>query len=55
MFAKEEGVPVDRAELAARIGEAVAEIVKKRVGAGVELVHDGGSRSQATPLMSKTG
>ena len=29
MFAKEEGVPVDRAALAARISDAVAEVVKK--------------------------
>jgi len=41
MFAKEEGVPIDRAALAARIGEAVAEAVKKQVAAGVDLVNDG--------------
>jgi 5-methyltetrahydropteroyltriglutamate--homocysteine methyltransferase len=41
MFAKEEGVPVDRAELAARIRAAVAEAVKKQVEAGVDLVSDG--------------
>ncbi len=41
MFAKEEGVPVDRAALAARIGEAVAEVVKKQAEAGVDLVNDG--------------
>ncbi|MBO0736774.1 MAG: cobalamin-independent methionine synthase II family protein [Alphaproteobacteria bacterium] len=41
MFAKEEGVPVDRAALAARIGQAVAEVVKKQVEAGVDLVSDG--------------
>ena len=29
MFAKEEGVPVDRDALAARIGAAVAEVVQK--------------------------
>ena len=28
MFAKEEGVPIDRAALAARISDAVAEVVK---------------------------
>src|SRR5215813_10737037 len=42
MFAKEEGVPVDRAALAARIGEAVAEVVKKQVTSGVDLVNGGG-------------
>ena len=41
MFAKEEGVPVDRAALAARITEAVTEVVKKQVESGVDLVNDG--------------
>src|SRR5262249_6685438 len=41
MFAKEEGVPVDRAALAARISEAVAEVAKKQVESGVDLVNDG--------------
>ena len=41
MFAKEEGVPVDRAGLAGRIGEAVAEVVKKQAESGVDLVNDG--------------
>ena len=41
MFAKEEGVPVDRGALAARIRAAVAEVVKKQVEAGVDLVSDG--------------
>jgi 5-methyltetrahydropteroyltriglutamate--homocysteine methyltransferase len=41
MFAKEEGVPVDRAALAARIRAAVAEVVKKQVEACVDLVNDG--------------
>jgi 5-methyltetrahydropteroyltriglutamate--homocysteine methyltransferase len=41
MFAKEEGVPVDRAALAARIRAAVAEVVKKQVEASVDLVNDG--------------
>jgi 5-methyltetrahydropteroyltriglutamate--homocysteine methyltransferase len=41
MFAKEEGVPVDRAALAAQIGEAVADTVKKQIVSGVDLVNDG--------------
>ena len=41
MFAKEEGVPVDRAALAQRISKAVAEVVKKQVESGVDLVNDG--------------
>jgi 5-methyltetrahydropteroyltriglutamate--homocysteine methyltransferase len=41
MFAKEEGVPVDRAALSGRISEAVAGVVKKQVASGVDLVNDG--------------
>jgi 5-methyltetrahydropteroyltriglutamate--homocysteine methyltransferase len=41
MFAKEEGVPVDPAALAARIAQAVADIVKKQADAGVDIVNDG--------------
>lgn len=41
MYAKEEGIPIDRAALAARIRSAVAEVVKKQVDAGVDIVNDG--------------
>jgi 5-methyltetrahydropteroyltriglutamate--homocysteine methyltransferase len=41
MFAKEEGVPVDRAALARRIKAAVAEVVAKQAAAGVDIVNDG--------------
>jgi len=41
MFAKEEGVPVDRAALAARIKTAVAEVVKRQADAGIDIVNDG--------------
>ena len=41
MYAKEEGVPVDKAALAARIRSAVAEVVKKQADAGVDLINDG--------------
>ena len=41
MHAKERGVPVDRAALAARVREAVAEVVKKQIEAGIDLVSDG--------------
>ena len=41
MFAKEEGVPIDRAALDERIGAAVAEVVKKQAEAGIDLVNDG--------------
>jgi 5-methyltetrahydropteroyltriglutamate--homocysteine methyltransferase len=41
MFAKEEGVPVDAAALAARVCAAVAEVVAKQAEAGIDLVNDG--------------
>jgi 5-methyltetrahydropteroyltriglutamate--homocysteine methyltransferase len=41
MHAKEEGVPVDRAALASRVREAVAEVVKLQTAAGIDLVSDG--------------
>jgi 5-methyltetrahydropteroyltriglutamate--homocysteine methyltransferase len=41
MFAKEEGVPVDAAALAARVRAAVEEVVQKQVAAGIDLVNDG--------------
>ena len=41
MYAKEEGVPVDRAALGARVRAAVAEIVKKQADAGIDLINDG--------------
>jgi 5-methyltetrahydropteroyltriglutamate--homocysteine methyltransferase len=41
MFAKEEGVPVDTAVLAARIKAAVADVVGRQVAAGLDVVNDG--------------
>ena len=41
MYAKEEGVPVERAALAAQVRAAVADVVKKQTAAGVDLVNDG--------------
>jgi 5-methyltetrahydropteroyltriglutamate--homocysteine methyltransferase len=41
MFAREEGVPVERAALAARIRSAVAEVVRKQADAGISVVSDG--------------
>ena len=41
MFAKEEGVPVDPAALAARIRAAVAEVVGKQTSAGIDVINDG--------------
>jgi 5-methyltetrahydropteroyltriglutamate--homocysteine methyltransferase len=41
MYAKEEGVPVEPEALAARVREAVAEVVRKQIAAGIDLVNDG--------------
>jgi 5-methyltetrahydropteroyltriglutamate--homocysteine methyltransferase len=41
MFAREEGVPVDRAALGARVRSAVAEVVRKQADAGIAVVNDG--------------
>jgi 5-methyltetrahydropteroyltriglutamate--homocysteine methyltransferase len=41
MYAKEEGVPVDRDALAGRVRAAVAEVVKKQADAGIDLINDG--------------
>jgi 5-methyltetrahydropteroyltriglutamate--homocysteine methyltransferase len=41
MYAKEEGVPVEREALAARVRAAVAEVVRKQADAGIDLVNDG--------------
>src|SRR5260370_26764581 len=41
MYAKEEGVPVDLAALAAQVRSAVAEVVHKQAEAGVDLINDG--------------
>jgi 5-methyltetrahydropteroyltriglutamate--homocysteine methyltransferase len=41
MFAKEEGVPVDSAALAALIRAAVTAVVDQQVAAGIDIVNDG--------------
>jgi 5-methyltetrahydropteroyltriglutamate--homocysteine methyltransferase len=41
MYAKEEGVPVERAALAARVRSAVADVVRRQVDAGIDIVNDG--------------
>src|SRR5512147_699027 len=41
MYAKEEGVPVERAALAERVRTAVAEVVRKQADAGIDLINDG--------------
>ena len=41
MYAKEEGVPIERAALSARVRSAVAEVVKKQADAGIDWINDG--------------
>ena len=41
MFAKEEGAPVDRPALQARVREAVAEVVRAQADADIDIVSDG--------------
>jgi 5-methyltetrahydropteroyltriglutamate--homocysteine methyltransferase len=41
MFAREEGVPVDRMALADRIRAAVAEVAGKQADAGLDVINDG--------------
>jgi 5-methyltetrahydropteroyltriglutamate--homocysteine methyltransferase len=41
MYAKEEGQAVDRAELTAKIRDAVARIVAKQKEAGIDIINDG--------------
>src|SRR6266550_8209566 len=41
MYAREEGVPVDPAALSQRVASAIAEVVRKQAGAGVDVINDG--------------
>ncbi len=41
MFAREEGVPVDPAALAAKIRSAVAEVVRRQAEVGLDVINDG--------------
>src|SRR5215470_9170237 len=41
MYAKEEGVPVEAGPLAARVRDAVTEVVRKQSEAGIDIVNDG--------------
>jgi len=41
MYAKEEGVPVEREALAVRVAQAVAEVMRKQAAAGVDVINDG--------------
>jgi len=50
MLAKEEGVPVEKSALEARIRSATAEVVQKQAAAGIDVINDGemGKPSYAT-------
>jgi len=41
MFAKEEGIPVDRVAMAERVRSAVGEVVSRQIEAGIDIVNDG--------------
>jgi len=41
MFAREDGIPIDRAALEERIEKAVDDAVARQVRAGVDIVNDG--------------
>src|SRR2546421_9456027 len=41
MYARESGVPVDGAAVAARVRSAVTEVVKKQAEAGIDVMNDG--------------
>jgi hypothetical protein len=51
MYAREEGVPVDAAALAARIRSAVAEVLKKQAGT----ITIPATRSICSPLRMRCG
>jgi 5-methyltetrahydropteroyltriglutamate--homocysteine methyltransferase len=41
MYAKEEGVPIERAALAQRVASAVEEVVRKQADARANVINDG--------------
>ena len=41
MYAREEGVPVERAALERRVAQAVSDVVRQQVDAGIDIVDDG--------------
>lgn len=57
MFAKEEGVPIDADALAARIRDAVTEVVTRQTDAGIDIVNDGemSKPSYATYIKDRLG
>src|SRR5882757_8577532 len=55
MFAREDGIPIDQAALAARVASAVDEAVARQIQAGIDIVNDGewGKPSYATYIKDR--
>jgi hypothetical protein len=51
---REQGQPYDRDELARQVREAVAEVVRKQVEAGIDIVTDGGQRVSRVSRLQKS-
>src|ERR1044071_1417506 len=57
MFAREDGIPLDRAALEARVVEAVDAVVARQLEAGVDIINDGemSKPSYATYVKDRLG
>src|SRR6267142_2940682 len=55
MWAREDGVPVDRAAMEERVRRAVDEVVARQIQAGIDIVNDGewGKPSYATYIKDR--
>ena len=53
MYAKEDGVPIERAALAQRVASAVEEVVRKQVDARANVINDD-EMSHATCIKDTT-
>src|SRR5215510_10824993 len=41
MFAREDGIPLDRAALEAKVVEAVSHVAARQIAAGIDIINDG--------------
>ena len=55
LVARNEGKPYDREALAKRTRSAVAEVVQKQIGCGVDIVNDGELGNQTFPVTPANG
>ena len=55
MWAREDGIPVDRAAMEDRVCRAVDEVVARQTQAGIDIVNDGEWESRATRRTSRIG